>query len=270
MNLNKKENISIEETSGSPLPSPELVEGWRGVSGQIDLNCDMGEGIGKDELIMPFISSANIACGYHAGDEDTMKRTVELVMKYNVAIGAHPSFFDRENFGRTDIRLPLGEVYDLVTKQIHLLNEITKTAGANLHHVKPHGALYNMAARAKPLAAVISLAVKDVDDKLFLYGLSGSHLIKEAQKLGVKTVSEVFADRTYQDDGRLTPRTKTGALIDNSDKALQQVLQMIKEGTVTTVSGKIIPIVAETICIHGDGEHAVEFAKAIYDAIRKG
>jgi 5-oxoprolinase (ATP-hydrolysing) subunit A len=234
-----------------------------------DINCDMGEGIGNDELIMPFITSANIACGFHAGDEDTMKRTVELAMKHNVFIGAHPSYLDRENFGRTDIRIPLGEMYDLVTKQIHLLNEITKQAGATLHHVKPHGALYNMCARAKPLAAVVALAIKDVDDRLKLYGLSGSHLIHEAKKIGVKAVSEVFADRTYQDNGRLTPRSKPEALINETDKVVQQVLQMIKEGSVTSVSGKMIPIVAETICIHGDGEHAVEFAKAIHDAINK-
>lgn len=236
---------------------------------QTSINCDMGEGIGNDEAIMPFISSANIACGYHAGDENSMKRTVELAMKYNVSIGAHPSYPDRENFGRTDIRLPLSEVYDLVTKQIHLLREITKSAGTLLHHVKPHGALYNMAARSKPLAAVIALAVKDVDEKLKLYGLSGSHFIREAQKIGLKTISEVFADRSYQDDGRLTPRSNPEALINDTNKAVQQVLQMVKEGNVTTVSGKVIPIVAETICIHGDGEHAVEFAKAIHEALVK-
>jgi UPF0271 protein len=141
--------------------------------------------------------------------------------------------------------------------------------GTGLHHVKPHGALYNMAARAKPLAAVVALAVKDVNEKLILYGLSGSHLINEAKKIGLKSASEVFADRTYQDDGRLTPRSKSGALITETDRAVQQVLQMIKEQTVTSVNGKIIPIVAETICIHGDGEYAVKFAKAIHDAIRK-
>ncbi|HWR33906.1 MAG TPA: 5-oxoprolinase subunit PxpA [Chitinophagaceae bacterium] len=235
----------------------------------VDINCDMGEGIGNDQLIMPFINSASIACGYHAGDENTMKKTVELAMKFKVAVGAHPSFSDRENFGRTDMRLPLQEVYDLVTKQIHILSEIALTAGTQLHHVKPHGALYNMAARAKPLAAVIALAVKDVNEKLILYGLSGSHLIKEAKKIGLKSASEVFADRTYQDDGRLTHRTKAGALITETDSVVQQVLRMIKEGTALSVNGKIVPIVAETICIHGDGEHAVEFAKAIHEAIQR-
>ena len=246
-----------------------VLSGYRNIFMQIDINCDMGEGTGKDEAIMPFIDSANIACGYHAGDEDTMKRTVELAMKYNVSIGAHPSYLDKENFGRTDIRLPMNEVYDLVTKQIRLLRKRTNKAGAPLHHVKPHGALYNMAARTRSLAAVIALAIKDVDEKLELYGLSGSHLIHEARKIGVKPVSEVFADRTYQDDGRLTPRSTPGALINDKDKVVQQVLQMIKEGTVTTLSGKKIPILAETICIHGDGEHALEFAKAIHDALIK-
>ncbi|MBI5858155.1 MAG: LamB/YcsF family protein [Sphingobacteriales bacterium] len=234
----------------------------------IDFNCDMGEGIGNDDLIMPYISSANIACGYHAGDEDTMKKTVELAMKSNVFIGVHPSFSDRENFGRTDIRLPLQEVYDLLTKQINLLDDIVKSFGSTLHHVKPHGALYNMAARAKPIAAVIALAIKDVNEQLVLYGLSGSHLITEAKKIGLKTASEVFADRTYQDDGRLTPRSKNNALINDTDKAVEQVLQMIEKGTVISVNGISVPIVAETICIHGDGEHAVEFAKAIHHAIR--
>jgi UPF0271 protein len=264
MTSENKETFGLKNSSKlSPLHL------WREAGGEVDINCDMGEGMGNDEAIMPFISSANIACGYHAGDEDTMKRTVELAMKYKVLIGAHPSYLDRKNFGRSDIRLPLSEVYDLVTKQIHLLRKITAAAGATLHHVKPHGALYNMAARAKPLASVLALAVKDADENLKLYGLSGSHLIKEAKKMGVKTISEIFADRRYQNDGRLTPRSKPEALIHETDQAVQQVLQMIKEGTVTTVSGKIIPIVAETICIHGDGIHAVEFAKAIHEHLKQ-
>lgn len=237
---------------------------------KIDINCDLGEGMNNDEAIMPFINSANIACGYHAGDEDTMKRTVELAMKHNVFIGAHPSFLDRENFGRTDIRLSLSEVYDLVSNQIHILNDITKSFGTMLHHVKPHGALYNMAARARPLAAVIALAVKDADEKLKLYGLSGSHLINEAKKIGLKSASEVFADRTYQDNGFLTSRIKPGAIVTDIADAVKRVQQMIKEGTVTTISGKIIPIVAETVCIHGDNEHAVEFVKAIHSAVNEG
>lgn len=235
----------------------------------IDLNCDMGEETGNDALIMPFISSANIACGYHAGNEETMKRTVELAMQYNVAIGAHPSFADKDNFGRTDMHLPSAEVYDLVTRQVFLLSEIAKTAGARLHHVKPHGALYTMAARGKKLAAVIALAVKDVNEYLVLYGLSGSHLIREAKAIGLKTANEVFADRTYQDNGTLTPRSKPNALVEDEEQAVQQVLQMVKSGKVTSVLKKTIPLVADTICIHGDGKNPVAFAKRISEVLKE-
>jgi len=235
----------------------------------IDINCDLGEGIGNDELIMPYISSANIACGYHAGDAKTMKQTVELCKKYSVAVGAHPSYPDRENFGRTDMLLHPGEIYELIVKQINCLEKIAAAADVPIHHVKPHGALYNMAARDKGLAPFVSLAIIDTNNKYLLYGLSGSYLVKEGKNLGLKTVNEVFADRTYKDDGSLTSRSKPGALIENTDAAIAQVLQMVKEGTVTSVTGKKVPILAETICIHGDGEHAVEFAKAIHSALKK-
>ena len=233
-----------------------------------DINCDMGEGIGNDELIMPFITSANIACGYHAGDSATMWQTVESAIKHKVMIGAHLSFFDRNNFGRREMQLDKKEIYDLVAQQLIILNEITSALDTKIDHVKPHGALYNMSARDAALANTIAKAVKDFDSSLLLFGLSGSHSIIEAKAIGVKTASEVFADRTYLDDGSLTPRSQSNALINDAQKAVQQTLQMIKEGTVTTVSGKIIPIVAETICIHGDGKQAVEFAKAINHAVR--
>lgn len=233
----------------------------------IDINCDMGEGISNDEMIMPYISSANIACGYHAGDESTMRQTVLLCKKYNVAVGAHPSYPDKPNFGRTDMLLHPGEIYEMIVKQINNLEEIAEDNDVSIHHVKPHGALYNMAARDKALAPFVALAILDTNAKYILYGLSGSYLIKEGKHLGVKTANEVFADRTYKDDGSLTPRTKPGALIDDADKAVAQVLQMIKEGTVTSITGKKVPIIAETVCIHGDGKHAVEFAKAIYGAL---
>ena len=235
----------------------------------IDLNCDMGEGVGNDPAIMPFISSANIACGYHAGDETIMKRTIQLALQYNVCIGAHPSFLDRENFGRKEMNLTASEVFDLVLSQIKLLDTIAKTLGAKLHHVKPHGALYNISARDSFIAKAIAEAVKDFDPHLILFGLSGSHSIQQAKELGLKTASEVFADRTYGNDGSLTPRSLKGALIENADKAVVQALQMIQEKTVTTLAGKKISIVAETICIHGDGKHAVEFAQQIHEAIRK-
>lgn len=235
----------------------------------IDINCDLGEGIGNDELIMPYISSANIACGYHAGDANTMKQTVDLCKKYNVAVGAHPSFPDKENFGRTDMLLHPGEIYEMIIKQINGLEKVAMSADVPVHHVKPHGALYNMAARDKGLAPFVALALLDTNPKYILYGLSGSYLIKEAKNLGLKTVSEVFADRTYKDDGSLTSRNKPGALIENTDAAVAQVLQMVKERTVTSVTGKKVPIVAETICIHGDGEHAVEFARAVHRALKE-
>jgi UPF0271 protein len=229
-----------------------------------DLNCDMGEGIGNDKALMPFITSANIACGYHAGDENTMHETVLLAKQAGVAIGAHPSFRDRENFGRTEIKdIQPQEVYELVTAQIKALHTIATACNTELYHVKPHGALYNMAAKDAHLAMAIARAVFDFNKNLVLFGLSGSHLISVAKVVGLKTASEVFADRTYQDDGSLTPRTKSNALIEDTDQSLQQVLRMIKKGTVITTSGKEILIVAETICLHGDGKHAVDFAIAI-------
>jgi len=242
----------------------------------IDINCDMGEGIGnpaspsgRDEMIMPFISSANIACGYHAGNETIIEQTIELARKNNVAIGAHPSFFDKENFGRTEMHLATDKIYDLIILQLRLIEKIAKHQHAKLHHVKPHGALYNMSAKDPTIASAIANAVKDFDEDLILFGLSGSHSIKEAALVNLKTASEVFADRTYQDDGSLTPRSKPNALIEDTAKSVIQVLQMIKEGMVTSVNGNKISISADTVCIHGDGKNAVEFAKAIYDDLKQ-
>lgn len=234
----------------------------------IDLNCDMGEGMLHDAAIMPFISSANIACGFHAGDADTIKRTVELALHHKVAIGAHPGFYDKENFGRTEMFLSDEIYYDLVLDQLNLLKKITDSFNTKLHHVKPHGALYNMAARNKALAAVFARAIKDFDDTLILYGLSGSYLIKEAKALQLQTASEVFADRTYLNDGSLTPRSQTNALIQDEPTCIKQVLQMVQHQTVTSAHNKIVPVVAETICIHGDGAHAVEFAMLIHQNLK--
>src|SRR5687768_16321762 len=172
--------------------APQALSFGEGV-GEVDINCDMGEGMPGDQVIMPFISSANIACGYHAGDEDTMKRTIESAIRHAVAIGAHPSFPDRENFGRKEIVLNENVVYDIVVLQIRILDAIAEMAGISLHHVKPHGALYNMASKDSSMAAAIARAVKDTDPNLVLYGLSGSCLITEAKALGLKTASEVFA-----------------------------------------------------------------------------
>lgn len=235
----------------------------------IDLNCDMGEGLSNDAALMPYISSANIACGYHAGDTDTMKRTVELALQHAVSIGAHPGFADKVHFGRTEMMLPLNEVFTLVTEQVLALQQIVQEQGGKLHHVKPHGALYNMSARDALLADTIAKAVHLIDPSLLLFGLSGSYSITEAKKIGLSTASEVFADRTYQPDGSLTPRSQINALIASEEESIQQVLQMIREHTVTSVSGEKIPIEAQTICIHGDGEHALAFAKNIFHTLQQ-
>ena len=229
----------------------------------IDLNCDLSEGCANDDLIMPFISSANIACGYHAGDEQTIERTIKSALQNNVAVGAHPSFFDKENFGRKEYSLSEDEYYKLIIEQLNIIQKIAKKCGAKLHHVKPHGALYNLSVKNKYVANIIAKAINDFDKNLILYGLSGSHSISEAEKYKLKTASEVFADRTYQNDGTLTPRGRSNALINSVDEVSSQVLQMIKEQTAKSVDNIILPIKAETICIHGDGEHAVEFAKEI-------
>lgn len=233
----------------------------------IDLNCDMGEGMPTDAAIMPYISSANIACGYHAGDKGTMEQTITLALEHQVAIGAHPGFRDKENFGRTEQQLSDAEIYDLMTTQLYALDKICLSLGATIRHVKPHGALYNMAARDQHLSTIIAQAIWDTNSDLCLFGLSNSWLIKAATAMGLKTASEVFADRTYQADGSLTPRSQPNALIDSEAAALQQVLQMVTKQEVTTVHGKIVPIRAETICLHGDGAHAVAFAKAVHKTL---
>jgi UPF0271 protein len=229
----------------------------------------MGESIGNDAAIMPYITSANIACGYHAGDEETMRITIELAQKQGVNIGAHPSFYDRENFGRTEQKTSPTDVYQLMMEQLFLFGKIAGRAGAAIHHVKPHGALYNMAAKNRRLAKSVAQAVKDFDEDLVLFGLSGSASITEAKAVGLKTWSEVFADRTYQDNGSLTPRSQANAMIEEEQKAVDQVLQMVRKGTVTTVSGNEVPIVVETVCIHGDGKQAVQFAKTLYTKLFK-
>lgn len=233
----------------------------------VDLNCDMGEGMGNDPLIMPFISSANIACGYHAGDTGTIRRTIDLCLQYKVAIGVHPSFYDRENFGRTRMLLEPAALYDLVSEQLVLFAAIARDAGAVIHHVKPHGALYNMAAADRSMAMIIANAVVDFDSTFLLYGLSGSCLVDAGKKMGLVTASEVFADRSYQQDGSLTPRNHTHSLIKTEEQAVKQVLQMVLEQSVSTANGEIIPVKAETVCIHGDQEHAAAFAKAIHNAL---
>lgn len=235
----------------------------------IDINCDLGEGFPNDSLLMPFISSANIACGFHAGDTDTIKRTIENCVKNKVAIGAHPGFKDRANFGRTKMALSNCELYDVVAEQIELVLNICKEMGAMLHHVKPHGAMYNMAARDTTMSYIIAGAIKEINPSLILYGLSNSFLISEAEALGLKTASEVFADRTYTPEGMLTPRTQANAMLHSTEASLSQVLQMITKQQVTAIDGSLVSLKADTICIHGDGDHALSFAEAICKAMKE-
>ena len=229
----------------------------------MDINCDMGEGMSNDALIMPFITSANIACGYHAGSEDIMRSTIALALKYHVNVGAHPSFKDRENFGRMEMQLSKGEIYDLVIEQLQIMQRITGELGTTMHHVKPHGALYNMSAKNIDLAETIARAIKDFNKELVLFGLSGSLSVSAAAEIGLKTKNEVFADRTYQDDGSLTSRKEPNSMILNVEECLLHVIEMTEHKRVISVNGKSIPVMADTICIHGDGRNAVAFAEAI-------
>jgi UPF0271 protein len=234
----------------------------------IDLNCDMGESfgawrVGRDAELMDFVSSINVACGFHAGDASVIRQTVETAINKGVAIGAHPSFPDLQGFGRREMKLSAQEIFDIVLYQVSALKGICEAFGAKLHHVKPHGALYNQAAKDSEMAKAIAQTVKKIDGNLIFYGLSGSFMIGEAKKIGLKTASEVFADRTYKSDGNLTPRSQSNALIKDSETAVAQVLQIISEQTVTATNLKKVSLKAETICIHGDGENALEFAKLI-------
>lgn len=234
----------------------------------MDINCDMGEGLGNEAALMPFIDSANIACGYHAGDEKTMQELVKMCLQHGVNIGAHPSFYDLQNFGCTPMHLPPDEVYELVMAQLKTIQPIVQSVGAKIHHVKPHGALYNMAARDRGMATAIANAVKDFDDSLVIYGLAGSVMIDEAKKMGLKTAAEAFADRSYQQDGSLTPRSQPNALLQTVYEVEQQVLQIMKQ-RVKAHTGEMILVEANTLCIHGDGPHALAFAKAIRQLIPK-
>ena len=240
----------------------------------VDLNCDMGESfgaytIGDDPSLMEFVTSVNIACGFHAGDPSVMKRTVNMAAEKGIAIGAHPGYPDLQGFGRREMKLTAEEVYDLVVYQVGALDAFVKISGSKLHHVKPHGALYNMAAREPALANAIVSAVKDYQPTLHFVGLAGSALTSEAAIAGLNVMHEVFADRTYQDDGTLTPRTHKNSIIYDEQQSIDQVLRMVRNGQVKTLSGKIIDIRADTICIHGDGREAVRFAKKIVNTLRE-
>ena len=239
----------------------------------IDLNCDMGESfgawtLGQDEAILPFVTSANIACGFHAGDPAVMKRTVRAALRHGVAIGAHPGLPDLVGFGRREMVISAEEAFDMTVYQLGALAAVARAEGGRLHHLKPHGALYNMAATSAALAEAIAEAVYRVQPELTLYGLAGSELTRAGEKLGLKTAHEVFADRTYQANGTLTPRRQPDALITDADAALAQVLRMVQAGRVRPQQGPDAAIRADTVCLHGDGAHALEFAQRLHEALR--
>lgn len=230
---------------------------------KIDLNADLGEGGSADAELMTLVSSVNIACGFHAGDAPTMLTSVRNAVKNGVAIGAHPSFPDRENFGRTAMDLPPETVYAQVLYQIGALDAIVRAENGVLRHVKPHGMLYNQAAKDPALADAIARAVRDCNPALILVGLAGSELIRAGERLGLTTRQEVFADRGYLTDGSLVPRTQPGALITDEERALAQTLEMVRSGHVTAIDGTSAAVKADTVCLHGDGEHALQFARRL-------
>jgi UPF0271 protein len=235
---------------------------------KIDLNCDMGESygawkMGADAEVMPYVTSANIACGFHAGDPATIRKTVRLAADHGVAIGAHPSLPDLQGFGRRAMKISPQEMYDLVVYQAGAVEAFARAAGARLHHVKCHGMLYNMAANDEALSDAMCRAVRDLGGGICIYVLSGSRNHSIAKNLGLRAVGEVFADRGYADDGTLAPRGTPGAMIEDAAKAVQQALGMIEAGTVTSLSGKRVPVAPDTLCIHGDQPGAVAFAKAL-------
>jgi UPF0271 protein len=233
----------------------------------IDLNADLGEtALENDAALMPYISSANIACGFHAGDPLYMAGVVDLCKRHAVAIGAHPSYWDREHFGRRELDIPSSDIYQQTLYQIGALQAITHSQSVAVGHVKPHGALYNRAAIDLETAEAIAQAVFDADAKLILVGLANSRLIEAGRALGLATVSEGFVDRRYSDEGLLVPRSHADALISDETEALSQALAMVLEQRVCAASGKHIALSIQTLCLHGDGAHALRFAQALRNA----
>ena len=235
---------------------------------KIDLNCDLGESfgnykIGMDEEVIKFISSANIACGFHASDPLVMEKTVALAKENGVKVGAHPGFPDLVGFGRRNINVSPAELKAMVMYQVGALAAFCKARDIKMNHVKPHGAMYNMAAKDIKLALAIAEGIAQVDDSLILLGLSGSQLLKAAQEVGLKSAAEVFADRAYEEDGSLVARTKAGAVIADENEVIERVIKMIKLGKVQTITGKEIEIKPDSICVHGDNPKALNFVKLI-------
>ena len=239
---------------------------------QIDLNCDLGESfgtyrLGMDDAVIPFVSSANIACGFHASDPVVMRKTVELAGKSGVCVGAHPGFPDLMGFGRRNMKVSPLEAKSYVQYQIGALHAFCRACGVRMVHVKPHGALYNMAVRDYGLAKAICEGIAEFDGSLILLALSGSEMIRAARDTGLRAASEVFADRAYEEDGSLVARTKPDSMITDENEAIRRVVRMAKEGKVKTVTGKDISIQADSVCVHGDNAKALEFVQKIRAAL---
>lgn len=239
---------------------------------QIDLNCDLGESfgnykIGMDEEVIPLISSANVACGYHASDPMVMQKTIAMTKKFGTAVGAHPGFPDLMGFGRRNLSVSPAEAKAYTLYQLGALDAFCRTQGVKLQHVKPHGALYNMAAKDYELARGICEAIYEFDKDLIVLALSGGQLIRAGQDIGLRTALEFFSDRAYEEDGTLVNRRKEGAVITDENEALARVVRMIKENKLTAITGKDISIKADSVCVHGDGVKALEFVKKIREEL---
>lgn len=233
----------------------------------VDLNSDLGEGAGHDEEILDLVSSANIACGFHAGDPTSIFASIQAALKRGVAVGAHPSFPDRKNFGRTEMTMPPAEVYASVAYQIGAFQALTLAAGGTMNHVKPHGALYNMAVRDQTLADVIANAIFALDPKLILFAPSASLLDAAATELGLTTASEVFADRNYLPDGSLVPRSNSNAFVHDPVAAADRIIRILGEGKVRAVDGTDISVFGTTVCVHGDNPQAVAFVRQLRERL---
>jgi len=241
---------------------------------EININCDLGESskfcsTENDPLLLKIVNSANIACGYHAGDKLTMEKTIEISKKNNVSIGAHPSFNDPENLGRKRLNLPSGEITKLIIDQINILSNIASSSGIKVTHVKPHGALNNMACEDYELAKTISESIIQVNKDLIFLVPTGSQMEKAGKKLGMKIATEIFADRNYEDNGNLVSRSKSNAMITDPKIAKKHVIKMVENQALNCYSGKQIPCEIDSICVHGDGKSAVSTAKEIKEGLIK-
>jgi UPF0271 protein len=237
---------------------------------RVDLNADLGEGAGHDDELLQLVSSASIACGFHAADPVSIIASIRKARSHGVAVGAHPSFADRENFGRKEVTLPPDEVFDIVAYQLGGFQALARVAGATVNHVKAHGALYNMAMRDEKLAQAIATAVSSIDSALLFFAPGKSLFERAGQAAKLRVVREVFADRNYLADGSLVPRTRPDALLHDPEEAAERVIRMLREGIVRSVQGTDVEVQAETICVHGDNPAAVAFVRIMRSRLENG